>query len=231
MQTKLYIGGELTDGLAGRTIDVINPANGTVLAAVAEAGAEDIDRAVAAARQAFPRWAATPAADRGRLLLRLADAIEDHAAELARLESLDTGHPIRDTTVLDVPRTAAAFRYSGGIADKHEGAVVPVEQGFLNYVIPEPIGVAGSIVPWNFPLMFSSWKLGPALAAGNTTVLKASELTPMTSLRLAELIAAAGFPPGVVNVVPGYGHVAGARLAEHPDVGKVSFTGSTQYPP
>jgi acyl-CoA reductase-like NAD-dependent aldehyde dehydrogenase len=228
LQTKLYIGGELTDGLAGRTIDVINPANGTVLAAVAEARAEDIDRAVAAARQAFPRWAATPAADRGRLLLRLADAIEDHAAELARLESLDTGHPIRDTTALDVPRTAAAFRYFGGIADKHEGAVVPVEQGFLNYVIPEPIGVAGSIVPWNFPLMFSSWKLGPALAAGNTTVLKASELTPMTSLRLAELIAEAGFPPGVVNVVPGYGHVAGARLAEHPDVGKVSFTGSTQ---
>jgi acyl-CoA reductase-like NAD-dependent aldehyde dehydrogenase len=228
LQTKLYIGGELTDGLAGRTIDVINPADGTVLATVSEAGAEDIDRAVAAAGRAFPRWAATPAADRGRLLLRLADAIEGHAAELARLESLDTGHPIRDTTVLDVPRTAAAFRYFGGIADKHQGAVIPVEQGFLNYVVPEPIGVAGSIVPWNFPLMFSSWKLGPALAAGNTTVLKASELTPMTSLRLAELIAEAGFPPGVVNIVPGYGHVAGARLAEHPDVGKVSFTGSTE---
>ena len=228
LQTKLYIGGELTDGLDGRTIDVINPADGTVLATVSEAGAEDIDRAVAAAGRAFPRWAATPAADRGRLLLRLADAIEDHAAELAQLESLDTGHPIRDTTVLDVPRTAAAFRYFGGIADKHQGAVIPVEQGFLNYVVPEPIGVAGSIVPWNFPLMFSSWKLGPALAAGNTTVLKASELTPMTSLRLAELIAEAGFPPGVVNIVPGYGHVAGARLAEHPGVGKVSFTGSSQ---
>jgi aldehyde dehydrogenase (NAD+) len=227
VQTKLYIDGELIDGLAGRTIDVLNPADGTVLATVAEAGAEDVDRAVAAARRAFPGWAARPAAERGRLLLALADAIEDHAEELARLESLDTGHPIRDTTVLDVPRTAAAFRYFGGMADKHEGSVVPVEQGFLNYVQHEPIGVAGSIVPWNFPLMFTSWKLGPALAAGNTTVLKASELTPMTSLRLAELIAETGFPPGVVNIVPGYGHVAGARLAEHPDVGKVSFTGST----
>jgi betaine-aldehyde dehydrogenase len=228
VQTKLYIDGELTDGLAGRTIDVINPADGTLLAAVAEAGTEDVDRAVDAARRAFPRWAALPAADRGRLLTALADAIEGHAAELAELESLDTGHPIRDTTVLDVPRTAAAFRYFGGIADKHQGSVIPVEQGFLNYVVPEPIGVAGSIVPWNFPLMFTSWKLGPALAAGNTTVLKASELTPMTSLRLGELIAEAGFPPGVVNIVPGYGHTAGARLAEHPDVGKVSFTGSTE---
>ena len=228
MQTKLYIDGEFADGLAGRTIEVANPADGTVLATIAEGGAEDIDRAVAAAKRAFPGWAATPAADRGRLLLRLADAVEGHAAELARLESLDTGHPIRDTTVLDVPRTAAAFRYFGGIADKHQGSVIPVERGFLNYVVPEPIGVVGSIVPWNFPLMFCSWKLGPALAAGNTAVLKASELTPMTSLRLGELIAQAGFPPGVVNIVPGYGHVAGARLAEHPDVGKVSFTGSTR---
>src|SRR5439155_20313727 len=126
LQTKLYIGGELTDSLAGRTIDVINPADGTVLATVSEAGAEDIDRAVAAAKRAFPRWAATPAADRGRLLLRLADAIEDHAAELARLESVDTGHPIRDTTVLDVPRTAAAVRYFGGISDNHPGPANPV---------------------------------------------------------------------------------------------------------
>ena len=227
MQTRLYIDGELTDGLAGREMDVINPADGTVLATVAEAGAEDIDRAVAAAQRAFPAWAARPAAERGRLLTALADAIEARASELAQLGSLDTGHPIRDTTVLDVPRTAAGFRYFGGIADKHEGSVIPVEQGFLNYVQHEPIGVAGSIVPWNFPLMFTSWKLGPALAAGNTTVLKASELTPMTSLRLAELFAEAGFPPGVVNIVPGYGHVAGARLAEHPDVGKISFTGST----
>jgi acyl-CoA reductase-like NAD-dependent aldehyde dehydrogenase len=228
VQSRLFIGGEFIDGLAGRTIEVVNPADASVLARVAEAGAEDVDRAVAAAQRAFPGWAARPAAERGRLLLALADAIEAHAAELAELESLDTGHPIRDTRVLDVPRTAATFRYFGGMADKHEGSVVPVEAGFLNYVVREPIGVAGAIVPWNFPLMFTSWKLGPALAAGNTAVLKVSELTPMTSLRLAELIAGTGFPPGVVNIVPGYGHTAGARLAGHPDVGKLSFTGSTQ---
>ncbi len=165
MQTKLYIGGQFVDGLAGATIEVINPADGTVLAAVAEARAEDIDRAVVVAQRAFPAWSARPAAERGRLLLALADAIEDNAAELARLESLDTGHPIRDRCMLDVPRTAAAYRYFGGVADKHQGAVVPVDSGFLNYVLREPIGVAGSIVPWNFPLMFTSWKLGPACAA------------------------------------------------------------------
>ncbi len=228
MQTRLYIGGLFVDGLAGGTIEVVNPADGTVLAEVAEARAEDIDRAVTAARQAFPVWSARPAADRGRLLLALADAVEEHADELARLESLDTGHPIRDSSRLDVPRTAAAYRYFGGMADKYQGSVVPVEAGYLNYVLREPVGVAGSIVPWNFPLMFTSWKLGPALAAGNTTVLKASELTPLSSLRLAELIADIGFPPGVVNIVPGYGHLAGARLAAHPGVGKLSFTGSTQ---
>jgi len=228
VQTRLYIGGLFVDGLAGGTIEVVNPADGTVLAEIAEARAEDIDRAVGAARQAFPAWAARPAADRGRLLLALADAVEEHADELARLESLDTGHPIRDSSRLDVPRTAAAYRYFGGMADKYQGSTVPVESGYLNYVLREPVGVAGSIVPWNFPLMFTSWKLGPALAAGNTTVLKASELTPLSSLRLAELIADVGFPPGVVNIVPGYGHLAGARLAAHPGVGKLSFTGSTQ---
>lgn len=227
MQTRLYIGGQFVDGMAGGTIEIVNPADGTVLASVAEARAEDIDRAVTAAQQAFPGWSGRSAADRGRLLLALADAIEQHADELAQLESLDTGHPIRDTSVLDVPRTAAAYRYFGGIADKYQGSVIPVDSGYLNYVLREPIGVAGSIVPWNFPLMFTSWKLGPALAAGNTAVLKASELTPLSSLRLAELIDQVGFPPGAVNIVPGYGHLAGARLAAHPGVGKLSFTGST----
>src|SRR5690606_8407214 len=161
---------------------------GSLLAEVAEARAADVDRAVDAAGRAFPAWAATAAADRGRLLLRLADAIEDHADELARLESTDTGHPLRDTTLLDVPRTAATFRYFGGMADKFEGAVVPVETGFLNYVRPEPVGVVGQIVPWNFPLMFTSWKLGSALAAGNTVVMKPSELVPLSTLRLCELL-------------------------------------------
>src|SRR4249919_371133 len=167
------------------------------------------------------------AADRGRLLLRLADAIEGRADELARLETLDTGHPIRDSTRLDVPRTVATFRYFGGMADKYEGTVIPVEPGFLNYLVREPVGVIGQIVPWNFPLMFTSWKMGPALAAGNTVVFKPAELTPLSSLRIAELMIEVGFPPGVVNIVPGIGAVAGAHLAGHPAVQKIGFTGST----
>ena len=168
------------------------------------------------------------AADRGRILLRVADVIEAHADELARLESTDTGHPLKDTTVLDVPRTVATFRYFGGMADKYQGFLPPVEAGFLNYVLREPVGVVGQIVPWNFPLMFCGWKLGPALAAGNTVVMKPSELVPLSTLRLCELFEEAGLPPGVLNVVPGYGQRAGARLASHPEVAKISFTGSTQ---
>jgi len=228
VQTKLFIGGEFVASVEGATFPVSNPHDGGTLAEVAEARGADVDRAVAAARSAFGGWSATPAAERGRLLLRLADLIEANAEELARLETADTGHPIRDARLLDVPRTAATFRYFGGMADKFEGTVVPVERGFLNYVLRQPVGVVGQIVPWNFPLMFCSWKLGPALAAGNTVVLKPAELTPLSSLRVAELIAAAGFPPGVVNVVPGFGQVAGAALAAHPGVQKLSFTGSTE---
>lgn len=228
LQHRLFVGGEFVDALAGGTVEVRNPHDGSLLAEVAEARAADVDRAVAAARRAFPAWAATSAADRGRLLMRLADAVEAHADELARLESTDTGHPLKDSTVLDVPRTAATYRYFGGMADKFEGAVVPVDTGFLNYVRPEPVGVVGQIVPWNFPLMFTSWKLGPALAAGNTAVMKPSELVPLSTLRLCELMVEVGIPPGVVNVVPGYGHDAGARIAAHPDIAKVSFTGSTR---
>jgi betaine-aldehyde dehydrogenase len=167
------------------------------------------------------------AMDRGRLLLKLADAIEANADELARLESMDTGHPLRDTRNLDVPRTAVTFRYFGGMADKLEGSVIPVEAGFLNYMLREPIGVVGQVVPWNFPLMFTSWKMAPALAAGNCVVMKPAELTPLTTLRIAELIAEVGFPEGVVNIVPGLGHVAGQYLAEHEDIAKIAFTGST----
>jgi len=224
---RLFIGGEWVGGAAGTTIDVHNPHDGTLLAQVAEAREADVDRAVDAATEAFPAWSRLAAADRGRLLLRLADAIEAHADELATLESTDTGHPLRDSRGLDVPRTAATFRYFGGMADKYQGSVVPVDAGFLNYVTRQPIGVAGQIVPWNFPLMFTSWKMGPALAAGNTVVLKPSEIVPLSTLRIAELMAEVGFPPGVVNVVVGYGHTAGARIAEHPGIGKVSFTGST----
>jgi aldehyde dehydrogenase (NAD+) len=228
VQTRLFIGGEFVDSLEAATFGVFNPHDGSTLAEVAEARVPDVDRAVDAARAAFPGWSGTAAAERGRLLLSLAEAIEANADELARLESLDTGHPLRDSTRLDVPRTAATFRYFGGMADKVQGSVIPVEPGFLNYVLRTPLGVVGQIVPWNFPLMFTSWKMGPALAAGNTIVFKPAELTPLTSLRVAELIADVGFPPGVVNVVPGHGSVAGARLAGHPEIQKIAFTGSTE---
>lgn len=228
MNTQLFINGKFVPAKNGGTIDVLNPANGSVITQIAAAEAEDVDLAVVAAQNAFPAWAETPAAERGRLLLKLADLIEENLEELAQLESLDTGHPIRDSRRLDVPRTAACFRYFGGIADKIEGSVIPVEQGFLNYVMREPIGVVGQIVPWNFPLMFTSWKLGPALASGNVVVMKPSEITPLSTLKIAALIKKAGFPDGVVNIVPGYGNTAGQRLAEHPDIGKISFTGSTE---
>ncbi|MFL5798643.1 MAG: aldehyde dehydrogenase family protein [Actinomycetota bacterium] len=228
MQDRLFIGGEFVSGLEGRTFEVFDPHDGSKLADVAEARPVDIDRAVDAAHAAFPSWSATQASERGRLLLRLADAVEAHAEELARLESTDTGHPIRDSGRLDVPRTAATFRYFGGMADKLQGTVVPVEPGFLNYVRRQPVGVVGQIVPWNFPLMFTSWKMGPALAAGNTVVFKPAELTPLSSLRMAELMVDVGFPPGVVNMVPGFGDVAGAHLAGHPRVQKIAFTGSTE---
>ena len=227
LQTKLLIGGVWVDGVASTTIAVENPYDGSKIADVAEATAADVDRAVEAAECAFPAWRALAAHERGRLLLKLADRIEQQANELARLEATDTGHPLRDCLALDVPRTALCYRYFGGMADKLEGSVVPVDVGFLNYVEREPIGVVGAIVPWNFPLMFTSWKMGPALAAGNTVVIKPSEITPLTTLRIGELMMEVGIPAGVVNIVTGYGHTAGQRIAEHPRIGKVAFTGST----
>jgi len=227
LQTKLFIDGEFVDALGGGRIEVFNPYDNSLICEVAEARAEDVDRAVAAAKRAQPAWARMDAADRGNLLLKLADAIDARAEELIELEALDTGHPVRDARKLDVPRTSRCFRYFGGMADKFEGFLPPVYPGFLNYVEREPIGVVGQIVPWNFPLMFTSWKMAPALAAGNAIVLKPSELTPLTTLRIAELMHEVGFPAGIVNVLPGYGQTAGARLSEHPDVGKIAFTGST----
>jgi acyl-CoA reductase-like NAD-dependent aldehyde dehydrogenase len=224
---QLFINGEFVDSESGARIPVLNPHDNSLITEVAEAQKADIDRAVDAARKAFPAWARMAAMDRGRLLLKLADAIEANAEELAKLETLDTGHPLRDTRGLDVARTAVTFRYFGGMADKLQGSVVPVEQGFLNYVLRQPVGVVGQIVPWNFPLMFTSWKMGPALAAGNTVVMKPAELTPLSSLRIAELARGVGFPKGVMNIVPGYGNSAGQYLAEHPGVDKIAFTGST----
>jgi len=227
LHNQLFIGGEFVDAVDGATLEVLNPHDCSVITHIAEGRQADIDRAVEAAERAFPAWKSMMAAERGRLLLRLADAIEERAEEFAQLESLDTGHPIKDARALDVPRTAACFRYFGGMADKLQGDIIPVDPGFLNYVQREPLGVVGAIVPWNFPLMFCAWKMGPALAAGNTVVLKPSELTPLSSLRLAALMAEVGFPKGVVNMVPGFGHTAGERLATHPLVRKIAFTGST----
>ena len=227
IQNRLFVGGEFFDAADGAELEVINPHDCSTITHIALGGRLDVDRAVAAAQRALPAWSGRAAAERGRLLLRLADVIEERGEELAQLESLDTGHPLRDSRGLDVPRTAACFRYFGGMADKLQGDVIPVDAGFLNYVTRTPLGVVGQIVPWNFPLMFCSWKMGPALAAGNTVVMKPSELTPLSSLRIAELMAEVGFPPGTVNVVPGYGHIAGEHLATHPDVAKIAFTGST----
>ncbi|MDE1948228.1 MAG: aldehyde dehydrogenase family protein [Burkholderiales bacterium] len=227
MRHQLFIDGRFVDAASGQTLPTLNPHDNSVIAEVAMAGREDVERAVAAAERAFPKWSRMAAAERGRILLKLADLIETHTEELARLESLDTGHPIKDSRTLDVPRTAGCYRYFGGMADKFQGETIPVEAGFLNYTLREPVGVVGQVVPWNFPLMFTSWKMGPALAAGNTIVMKPAEITPLTSLKIAELMAEAGLPDGVVNMIPGLGSVAGQAIAEHPRIAKVAFTGST----
>ncbi len=227
IETRLFINGEFVDSIEGGRLKVHYPHDNSVLAEISEAGPKDVDAAVAAARKAFPAWKKMSAAERGRLLYKLADAIEKDTEYLAVLESLDTGHPIRDVRNLDVPRTCATFRYFAGMADKIDGRIPAVDPGFLNYVQREPIGVVGAIVPWNFPVMFVSWKLGPALAAGNTVVMKPAELTPLSALRVAKLAADVGFPPGVINMVPGLGSVAGDHLAKHLDVNKIAFTGST----
>jgi len=227
MQSNLFINGAFVPAESGETLPSLNPHDNSKIVDVAMAGKADVDKAVKAAKAAFPKWSGLAAMDRGRLLLKLADLIEAKADELARLESIDTGHPLRDTKGLDVQRTAVTFRYFGGMADKLEGAVIPVEQGFLNYTLREPVGIVGQVVPWNFPLMFTSWKMAPALAAGNCIVMKPAELTPLSSLAIAALMAEVGIPPGVVNIVPGTGAVAGQYIAEHPEISKVAFTGST----
>lgn len=227
IHTQLFIDGKFVNAESGETMATLNPHDNSEIAQIAMAGHADVDKAIHAAQRAYPKWSRMSAMDRGRILLKLADLIEANAEQLALLESLDTGHPIRDSRILDVPRTAVTYRYFGGMADKFQGDVVPVEAGFLNYVSREPLGVVGQVVPWNFPLMFTSWKMAPALAAGNCVVLKPAEITPLSSLRIAELMAEAGMPDGVVNILPGLGQVAGQYIAEHPEIAKIAFTGST----
>ena len=232
---KMFINNQFVPAASGKTFPTYNPATGEVMAQVAEGEREDIDRAVKAARKAFenPAWSDMPASQRGRLIWKLADLIEGRLEEFAQLESLDNGKPLAIARVADVPLTVDLFRYMAGWATKIEGNTIPISAGtkrtqYLAYTRREPVGVVGQIIPWNFPLLMAAWKLGPALAAGCTGVLKPAEQTPLSALLLAELIADAGFPEGVVNVVPGYGETAGAALAAHPDVDKVAFTGSTE---
>ncbi|HEU5346645.1 MAG TPA: aldehyde dehydrogenase family protein [Ktedonobacterales bacterium] len=228
---KMLIGGQWVEAASGKTFETLNPATGKVLAHVAEGDAEDINRAVAAARKAFESgpWPKMTPSQRGRLLWRVAELIEEHADELAMLETLDNGKPIKYSKASDVPLTADHFRYFAGWATKIEGETIPVSiPNMLTYTLREPLGVVGQIIPWNFPMQMASWKLAPALAAGNTVILKPAEQTPLTALRIGELICEAGFPDGVVNIVPGYGHTAGAALAAHLDVDKIAFTGSTE---
>ena len=225
---KLLIDGNWVDAAVGERIDVIDPASGSVMATVPAGKAADIDAAVAAARAALKgKWAAFSASKRARTLWKLADLIEQHADELAQLEALDTGKPILEARWADVAGAAEHFRYFAGWANKFTGEVLPVSTGeFLTYTRREPVGVIGAIVAWNFPMLLSVWKIAPALAMGNTMVLKPSEITPLTSLRLGELALEAGIPAGVLNIVPGYGHEAGAAIAKHPGIDKVAFTGS-----
>ena len=207
-------------------VTVLNPATEDPIAELPEAGVEEADAAVERAREAFPGWRAVAPADRARLLRRLATLVEEHADELALLETRNVGKPISDSRG-EVGMVADVFHFYAGAVDKHHGETIPVGGG-IDMTFREPLGVVGLIVPWNFPLNIASWKLGPALACGNTVVLKPAELTPLTAVRLGELALEAGIPEGVVNVVVGPGRVVGQRLAEHPDVAKIGFTGSTE---
>jgi aldehyde dehydrogenase (NAD+) len=225
-QTKLLIDGKWVEPSDGKHFDTLNPATGQAIAKVAEAGPADVDKAVKAARRALesPPWKTMDAADRGRLIFKLADLIEKEAEELAVLESLNCGKTITDSRG-DMVGVVNTLRYYAGWADKIEGKTVPVRGNFLSYTLRQPVGVVGQIIPWNFPLLMLAWKWGPALACGNTVVLKPAEQTPLTALRVAELALEAGFPAGVINVLNGMGETTGAALVNHPDVDKIAFTG------
>jgi phenylacetaldehyde dehydrogenase len=230
---RMLIDGKWVEAASGKTFTTYDPATEEPLAEVPAGEKEDVDRAVRAARRAFERgpWRRMTASERGRALWKLADLIEARTEEFAQLETLDNGKPLTVARVADIPLVVDHFRYYAGWATKVEGETIPVSipgQRFLNYTLREPVGVVGQIIPWNFPLLMAAWKLGVALACGNTVVLKPAEQTPLSALRLGELLEEAGIPPGVVNIVTGYGETAGAAIAAHPDLDKVAFTGSTE---
>ena len=227
---KLFIGGQWVDAASGETRETINPATGETIAQLASAGAADVDAAVKAARTALEDgpWAAMAAADRARLLYKIADLIEENIEEFATLETLDNGKPIFESRYVDFPMIVEVFRFYAGWATKIYGETIPVRGPFFNYTLREPVGVVGAITPWNFPLLLASWKIAPALAAGNTFILKPAELTSLTALKLAEICQKAELPEGVFNVLTGRGTVAGMAMVEHPGIDKIAFTGSTE---
>jgi len=233
---KMLIDGKWVNAVSGKTFPTYNPATGEVLAEVAEGDKQDVDAAVKAARRAFDSgpWSRMTASERGKLIWKLADLLEEHTEEFATIETLDNGKPLTVARAADVPLAVDMFRYMAGWATKLEGTTIPVSVPYTPgavyhaYTLREPVGVIGQVIPWNFPLLMAAWKLAPALAAGCCVILKPAEQTPLSALRLGDLICEAGFPDGVVNVVPGYGETAGAALAAHDQVDKIAFTGSTE---
>ncbi|MCH7706883.1 MAG: aldehyde dehydrogenase [Myxococcales bacterium] len=229
-EVRLFIDGDYVDAVDGGRFPTVNPANGEILAEMCEGTAKDVDAAVAAAKRAFKSgsWSRMAPRDRMQVLYRLTELVDEHAEELALLDTLDMGKPIADMVSIDLPQVIETFRFMAECIDKVEGAVTSTPSDIVHFVLREPFGVIGAISPWNYPLLMATWKVAPALAAGNSVVLKPAEQSPLSAIRLAELFVEAGGPPGVFNVVNGYGEVAGRALALHPDVAKVTFTGSTE---
>jgi acyl-CoA reductase-like NAD-dependent aldehyde dehydrogenase len=230
VKTDLFVGGEFVPSASGKRFSTVNPATGETIAEVAEAGKDDLDRAVAAARKAFESgpWAAMKPRQRGRILQKAAEKLLSRADEFGKIETMDNGKPIFEAAKIDMPAAAECLAYFGEYADKLYGDTYPGRPDAFLLTLREPVGVVGAITPWNFPLLQAMWKIGPALALGNTVVLKPASVTPLTSLMFAELLAEAGLPPGAFNVVPGPGAVVGQAMAEHPGIDKISFTGETE---
>lgn len=229
LREQAFIDGRFVDAVSGKTFECINPASGALLGRISECGEEDVNRAVSAARRAFDAtvWSNTSPRERKLILLRFADLIDQHSDEIALLETLDVGKPVSDSTVVDAPGAARCIRWYGEAIDKLYDEIAPTASNALGMITREPLGVVACIVPWNFPILMAAWKIGPALAAGNSVILKPSEKSPLSALRVAELASEAGIPDGVFNVLPGFGADAGKALARHPDIDCIAFTGST----
>src|SRR5438105_3767905 len=228
MQKQLFINNEWRDAAGAKTIEVVNPATEDVIAEVASAEQADVDAAVASARAALDGpWSRLSARDRGRIVWKIGEKLLERADEIARLETLHNGKPIFESRQIEVPAAAECFQYFAGWADKIHGETIPVKGNFLTYTLREPVGVVAAIVPWNFPLLLTAWKVAPALACGNTVIIKPASQTPLTALALAEIAAEAGLPPGVLNVITGPGSEVGQMIVEHPGIDKIAFTGDT----